>query len=73
MIADSFDTRTLANMEVALERACALLKDNRERHEARRRIASAILRCARGGDITLNGLTEAARAAASRLVARKAA
>ncbi len=25
MIADSFDSRTLANMEVALERACEIL------------------------------------------------
>ena len=33
MIADSFDSRTLANMEVALERACKILPTGAEQHE----------------------------------------
>jgi hypothetical protein len=70
MIAESFDSRTLANMEVALERACKILSIERSgQHEARRHIASEILRCAESGDRTLGGLTEAGHAAASELCA----
>lgn len=68
-IADSFDTRTLANMEVALERACAVLAVGSDRHDARRHIATKILQCAESGDKTLGGLTEAGRAAATELCA----
>jgi hypothetical protein len=39
MIADNFDSRTRANMDVALERACALLPAGAEQHENRRYIA----------------------------------
>ena len=65
MIADSFDSRTLANMEVALERACRGLSIGAEQHRVRRRIATKILKCAERGDITLGGLTAAADAAAT--------
>lgn len=68
-IADSFDTRTLANMEVALERACTVLAVGSDRHDARRHIATKILRCAESGDKTLGGLTAAGRAAATELCA----
>jgi len=67
MIADSFDSRTLANMEVALERACRGLSIGAEQHRVRRRIATKILKCAERGDITLGGLTAAADAAATQL------
>ena len=67
MIADSFDSRTLANMEVALERACKLLADGSDRHDVRRDIATKILHCAKSGDKTLGGLTEAGLAAATEL------
>jgi hypothetical protein len=73
MIADSFDPRTLANMEVALERACQALPMGSGNHEARRHIASRIIKRAKGGDRTLGGLTRAGRAAASKWVPRKAA
>jgi hypothetical protein len=63
MIAD-FDSRTLANMQVALERACEILSTEAEEHWARRHIASKIVECAEGGDKTLNGMTAAGRAAA---------
>ncbi len=66
-IADSFDARTFANMEVALERACESFGPRREEHEARRYIASKILECAQGGDKTLAGLTEAGLVAATEL------
>jgi hypothetical protein len=67
MIAESFDRRTLANMEVALERACESLGPGSNQHDARRHIASKIVECAAGGDRTLGGLTDAGRAAASEL------
>jgi hypothetical protein len=64
MIAESFDSRTLANMEVALERACRLLAIRAEQHSARRHIAGKILERAESGDKTLGGLTAAGRTAA---------
>jgi hypothetical protein len=67
VIAESFDSRTLANMEVALERTCKLLSAGAEEHGTRRHIASKILECAAGGDKTLEGLTQAGRAAATEL------
>jgi hypothetical protein len=72
MIADSFDSRTLANMEVALERACKMLPVGAEQHDYRRYIASKLLNCAEGGDTTLSGLTEAGTLAAGELCARAA-
>jgi len=73
MIAERFDSRTFANMEVALERACKMLSAGGEQHTARRYIATKILACASGGDTTLGGLTEAGRIAAGELYARKKA
>jgi hypothetical protein len=70
MITEKFDSRTLANMEVALERASQLLANGAEQHEHRRYIASRILQRAETGDKTLDGLTEAASAAARELRAR---
>jgi hypothetical protein len=67
MIADSFDSRTMANMEVALERACKALPVGSEEHSSRRHIASEILKCARSGDRSLTGLTEAGLVAATEL------
>jgi hypothetical protein len=67
MIADSFDSRTLANMEVALESACKGLAVGREEHPVRRHIASSIIKCAKSGDRTLTGLTDAGLVAATEL------
>jgi hypothetical protein len=72
MIADSFDSRTLANMEVALERACKMLPVGAEQHDYRRYIASRLLNCAECGDTSLGGLSEAGALAASELCARAA-
>jgi hypothetical protein len=72
MIADSFDSRTLATMEVALERACKLLPAGAEQHDCRRYIASRLLKCAEGGDTTLNGLTAAGALAVTELCAHAA-
>lgn len=68
-IADGFDPRTLANIEVALERACKVLATGREEPANRLYIASRILECAKDGDRTLRGLTDAGCAAASELCA----
>jgi hypothetical protein len=70
MITENFNSRTVANMEVALERASRLLKKQSEQHEYRRYIASEILRHAEAGDTTLEGLTEAGSAAARELRVR---
>jgi len=71
MISERFDRRTLANMEIALERACAVLSTGSDKHRARRHIASRIIRCAEGGHRTLGSLTAAAIAAAHELRARR--
>jgi hypothetical protein len=70
MITENFNSRTVANMEVALDRASRLLKKESEQHECRRYIASKILSHAEAGDTTLEGLTEAGSAAARELRAR---
>jgi hypothetical protein len=69
MITDTFDRRTIANMEVALERACLLLPTGGEKHRARRIIAGKIIECANRGETTLSRLTEAGHAAAIQLAA----
>jgi hypothetical protein len=74
MIDESFDRRTVANMEVALDRVCAKTPDG-ERHDVRKRIADAIVRCARSGKTTLGALTEAGdrvRLSSSRKLAKSA-
>jgi len=66
LITDGFDRRTIANMEVALERGCNGLSAG-EGHDTRRHIAARILECATNGDVTLTGLTRAAKAAAAEI------
>jgi hypothetical protein len=61
-----FDDRTLANMNVALDRVCGRTATG-EQHEVRKRIAQAIVRCAKSGRITLGALTEAGEKALCRL------
>ncbi|KWV49980.1 hypothetical protein AS156_15385 [Bradyrhizobium macuxiense] len=73
LTADRFDSRTFANMEVALERACEHLPKGTDDYNARRYIARRIIKCAEGGDRTLGGLTEAGQAAVSELTSNKAA
>ncbi|MGF6308636.1 hypothetical protein ABIB82_002273 [Bradyrhizobium sp. i1.8.4] len=68
MITDTFDRRTMANMEEALERACLLLPIG-EKHRARRIVAGKIIECANRGETTLSRLTEAGYAAAMNLTA----
>jgi hypothetical protein len=64
MITEVFNRRTIANMEVALERACLLLPTGREKHQARLIIAETIIECATRGETSLGRLTETGYAAA---------
>lgn len=58
IIEGSFAPRTLANMNVALDRVCSKTPSG-ERHNVRKRVAKAIVQCARRGATTLRALTEA--------------
>ncbi|MVT71031.1 hypothetical protein GPL21_38980 [Bradyrhizobium pachyrhizi] len=58
-----FDSRTLANMDVALKSACQHLSKGTDDHKTRRYIARRTIKCADRGDRTLGGLTEAGQAA----------
>jgi hypothetical protein len=71
IIEGSFDSRTLANMEVALDRICGKTPSG-EQHEVRKRVAEAIVRCARSGRTTLGALTEAGKKALCRLPGKAA-
>jgi|GEM_PF-889409 hypothetical protein len=66
MIIESFDGRTFANMEVALESACSVLTVGQQ-HEARRYIAYRIMECAERGERNREALIAAGRIAASEL------
>ena len=57
MIEGDFNSRTLANVNVALDRVCGTPLG--EQHDVRKRVAERILRCAKGGKTTLVALTEA--------------
>jgi hypothetical protein len=54
----AFEPRTLANMNVALDRVCEKATDG-EDHSVRKRVARQIVKCARSGKITLGELTAA--------------
>jgi hypothetical protein len=62
MIEGTFDSRTLANMNVALDRVCERVA-NGEKHSVRRRVAKQIIKCASSGKTTLGQLTAAGRRA----------
>jgi hypothetical protein len=58
LIEGAFDSRTLANMNVALDRVCEKAAQG-EDHSVRKRVARQIIKCARGGKTTLGELTAA--------------
>lgn len=68
MIEERFDSRTLAAMNLALDRVCGATPHGEE-HETRRRVARYIIKCAKGGRTTLTELTEAGHQALARLTA----
>jgi hypothetical protein len=65
VIADQLDERTIANMEVALARACDRFPRELAHHVDRKRVAAKILERATRGERTLKGFTEAAITAAA--------
>jgi hypothetical protein len=71
LISESFDRRTMANMEVALDRALRYLAAGREEHSNRQHVASRILACAKEGEKTLGGLTKAGLEAAGEIPPRR--
>jgi hypothetical protein len=58
LIDGAFDSRTLANMNVALDRVCEKAAHG-EDHSVRKRVARQIIKCARSGKTTLSDLTAA--------------
>ena len=58
MIVECFDHRTMAAMEVALEKACACWP-NGGQHNLRKRVAQSIIQCAKTGSTSLDALIEA--------------
>ena len=58
LIDGAFDSRTLANMNVALDRVCEKAAHG-EDHAVRKRVARQIVKCARSGKTTLGELTAA--------------
>ena len=63
LIGELYDRRTMASMEVALERACERWPYGGT-HNLRKRVAEAIIRCAKAGNTGLDALTAAAEHAA---------
>ena len=63
LIEKEFPERTIANMEIALERSCRFLPSRLDVAKTRKAIAGVIIKCARERTATLAGMTEAARQA----------
>lgn len=55
-IEGDFNPRTLANMNVALDRVCGRSPMG-EQHEVRKRVAHSLIQCAKSGKTTLAALT----------------
>jgi hypothetical protein len=58
MFEGDFSARTRANLEIALDRVCQQSPIG-DQHEFRKRIAQALIRCAKKGGTTLGALSEA--------------
>ncbi|MGY3618300.1 hypothetical protein [Bradyrhizobium sp. USDA 10063] len=65
MIFESFDRRTLANMQAALDRVCEGRPACAD-HGLRSFIAESLVRCAGNGQTTIGALMEAGEAALAR-------
>lgn len=62
LIGGAFDSRALTNMNIALDRVCENAARGQE-HCVRKRVAKQIIKCARGGNTTLDDLTAAGQRA----------
>jgi hypothetical protein len=69
MIVECYDRRTMAAMEVALEKACACWP-NGGQHNHRKRVAQSIIQCAKTGSTSLDALIEAGERAIVQLPQR---
>jgi hypothetical protein len=63
MIVEQFDRRTIAAMEVALEKACER-RPGGGNHNLRKRVAQNIIQCAKNGNNSWDALTAAGATAA---------
>jgi hypothetical protein len=70
MIDGTFDSRTLATMNVALDHVCKATARGEE-YPVRKRIAQRIIRCARSGKTTLGDLTVAGEHALAKIAGTK--
>jgi hypothetical protein len=66
MTVEQFDRRTMAAMEVALDRVCACWPHGGT-HGLRKRIAQSIIRYAKTGNTSVDALTEAGQRAIAEL------
>ena len=66
MIEGDFNSRTLANMTLALDRVCENTPLGGQ-HDVRKRVAQGIVLCARSGKTTLGALTYAGERALARI------
>ncbi len=71
LITEQFSERTIARMDIALERACRILPETFAHHTSRKFVAEQIVECAKAHTQTLGGLTEAGRRAVAELVMRE--
>ena len=69
MLVERFDRRTMAAMEIALEKACACWP-NGGQHNLRKRVAQSIIQCAKTGSTSLDALIEAGERAIVQLNSR---
>ena len=66
MIVEHFDRRTMAAMELALDKACQCCPGGGQ-HNLRKRIAQSIMQCAKHGNNSVDALTEAGKRALAQL------
>jgi hypothetical protein len=70
LIEGAFNSRTLANMNVALDRVCETAADGAQ-HSVRKRVAKQIIKCARNGKTTLSDLTAAGQRGLIKVIAAR--
>ena len=70
LIEGAFNSRTLANMNVALDRVCETAA-NGEQHSVRKRVAKQIIKCARSGKTALGDLTAAGQRGLIKVIASR--
>lgn len=70
IVVERFDRRTMAAMEVALERACDCWPHG-GKHKLRKHVAQSIIRCARAGNTRLEALIEAGECAVAQISNRR--